>query len=179
MTDLETRLRRIEDRIEIEELLARYSNACDDRDMPALARCFAQDFEFDSVAGHSIGRDSAMAYYRERLGLYGVTLHVPHTLLLEVLDDDVANGVVASHAELELEGEMFMTAFRYHDHYVKEEGRWCFLSRRVEAFYAMPLRELSGQLDPLRLRWPNTEPRAAGLPEPLPTWDDFVRSKEA
>ena len=55
MSDLETRLRRLEDRAEIHELLARYANACDDRDMVALADCFSADFEFDSVAGHVVG----------------------------------------------------------------------------------------------------------------------------
>lgn len=179
MSNLETRLRRIEDRLAIEELLARYANACDDRDMPALARCFASDFEFDSVAGHSIGRDAAMEYYHERLGMYGVTFHIPHTLVLEDLEDDSARGIVTSHAEMELEHELFVTGFRYHDRYTREGEDWCFLSRQVQAFYAMPLRELGGRLDPLRLRWPGTEPRAATLPELLPTWADFRRSVDS
>lgn len=172
------RLRRLEDRVEIQELLARYANACDDRDMPALGRCFADDFEFDSVAGHSVGREAALAYYRERLGLYGVTFHVPHTLVLEELDEQTARGVVTSHAEMELQRELFVTGFRYHDRYVREDGRWCFRAREVRAFYAMPLRELSGPLDVLRLRWPHGRARAAPLPELLPTWGDFQRSLE-
>ena len=179
MNDVESRLRRLEDRAEIEELLARYANACDDRDMTALADCFASDFEFDSVAGHSVGRDAAMDYYHLRLGMYGVTFHVPHTLVLERDGDDAATGVVTSHAEMELEREMFVTGFRYHDRYVREDGRWRFRARRVQAFYAMPLRELTGRLDSLRLRWPKTRPRAAALPELLPTWDDFQRSLDA
>ena len=115
-------MRRIEDRVAIEELLARYGNACDDRDMAALADCFARDFEFDSVAGHSVGREAAMAYYGERLGSYGVTVHVPHTLVLEELEADSATRIVSSHAEMEIEQEMFVTAFRYRDQYVRDEG---------------------------------------------------------
>lgn len=178
MSDVEERLRRLEDRAEIEELLARYANACDDRDMPALADCFSVDFEFDAVAGHVIGRDAAMDYYHERLGMYGLTFHVPHTLVLEELGDDSARGIVTSHAEMEMEHELFVTAFRYHDHYVREDGRWRFRVRGVRAFYAMPLHELDGPLDSFRLRWPGTEPKAAALPEPLPTWDDFQRAVE-
>ena len=176
MSDAEERLQRLEDRVAIEELLARYANACDDRDMPALAACFATDFEFDSVAGHSVGREAAMAYYHERLAMYGVTFHVPHTLVLEELGDDSARGVVTSHAEMEIGHELFVTAFRYHDHYVREDGRWRFRLRGVRAFYAMPLHELHGRLDEHRLRWPGTEPAAAALPEPLPTWADFQRA---
>ena len=176
MSDLETRLRRLEDRAEIHELLARYANACDDRDMVALADCFSADFEFDSVAGHVVGRDAAMNYYHERLGMYGVTFHIPHTLVLEEVGADAARGLVTSHAEMEIEHELFVTAFRYHDHYVREGGRWRFRVRGVRAFYAMPLRELDGDLGAFRLRWPGTEPKAAGLPEPLPTWHDFQRA---
>lgn len=176
MSELEARLRRIEDRIAIEELLARYANACDDRDMPALTGCFAPGFEFDSVAGHSVGRDAAMHYYRERLGQYGMTFHVPHTLVLESLEDDVASGIVTSHAEMEIERELFVTGFRYHDRFVREDGAWYFFSRQVRAFYAMPLRELGGRLDSQRLRWPGTRPGASHLPELLPSWDDFQLS---
>ncbi|WP_104107758.1 nuclear transport factor 2 family protein [Nocardioides sp. 616] len=176
--ELLERVRRLEDRNAIEELLARYGNACDDRDMEALAGCFARDFEFDSVAGHSVGRDAAMAYYGERLGSYGVTLHIPHTLVLEELEEDTARGVVLSSAEMEIEHEMFVTGFRYHDRYVRDEGRWRFRSRQVQAFYAMPLRELAGRLDPLRVRWPGTEPKAAPLPELLPSWQEFRGPRE-
>lgn len=173
MSDLELRIKRIEDRLEIQELLARYAQACDERDMPALGQCFATDFEFDSVAGHAIGRDAAIAYYRERLGMYGVTMHIPHTLIVEWGDEGTAKGVVTSHAELELNGEMFITGFRYHDDYVHQEGRWRFRKREVVAFYAMPLRELAGPLPSERSRWPHAEPQAAPLPELLPTWADF------
>jgi hypothetical protein len=174
--DIAERLRRVEDRLAIEELLARYANACDDRDFQALAGCFAEAFEFDSVAGHSVGRDAALSYYAERLGSYGVTFHVPHTLVLEDLGEDSAYGIVTSHAEMEIEHEVFVTGFRYHDRYTRDAGTWRFLSRQVRAFYAMPLRELAGRLDPLRVRWPGTEPKAAPLPELLPSWEAFRRA---
>ncbi|GAA1181788.1 hypothetical protein GCM10009584_24930 [Ornithinimicrobium humiphilum] len=175
--DLATRLRRIEDRLEIEELLARYANACDDRDMAALGACFASDFEFDSVAGHAVGREAALDYYRGRLGLYGMTFHIPHTLVLQEHEQDTAAGLVTSHAEMELERELFVTGFRYSDRYVREQGRWCFRARHVQAFYAMPLGQLAQGLDEYRLRWPHAGPQRAPLPELLPSWDDFQRSR--
>src|SRR5687768_2424685 len=110
-------VRRIEDRIAINELLARYSNAIDDRDMDVFADCFTEDFEFESVAGHSRGRGAALEYYAERMGSCGFSFHVPHTLILDFLDGDTATGIVTAHAELQLEDRLFATAFRYHDTY--------------------------------------------------------------
>ena len=172
MSDLETRLRRLEDRAEIHELLARYANACDDRDMVALADCFSADFEFDSVAGHVVGRDAAMNYYHERLGMYGVTFHIPHTLVLKELGADTARGLVTSHAEMEIEHELFVTAFRYHDHYVREGGRWRFRVRGVRAFYAMPLHRAEGR------RPPGAAAHLARLPARAgPTVDPIARRR--
>ena len=51
MTDLERRVARLEAREQIRELVAEYSMAVDDRDIPTIARLFATD----AVFGHADG----------------------------------------------------------------------------------------------------------------------------
>lgn len=162
---IESRLRRLEDRQELSDLIARYGPAVDDRDGAAIAELFAEDSVFDTVAGVMRGRDQVVAYYLERLSQFGVSFHYPHTQTVEFDGDDRAHGLVTAHAEMASGNEAFWVALRYHDEYVREDGRWRFAVRRVQQLYALPLRELMQEMgSPHLLRWPGTAPAAAPLP---------------
>lgn len=172
--DLAARVSRLESRIELDELITRYSIAVDDRDLEALAELFTSDAWFDSVGGRTTGREALVSYYAGRLERYGPTYHVPHTQVVEFDGDERAHGVVLAHAELAIDGEAFAVAMRYYDEYAREDGRWRFRSRHLKSLYAMPLAELpSGMGDELRKRWPGTSPEPAEWPEPLPSFQAF------
>lgn len=170
------RLRRIEDRTEIDELVTRYAMACDDRDLDALAECFTGDGAFVSVGGRIEGRAALVEYYTERFGHYGPSYHVPHRLVLHDLDEDTARGVVLAHSELMLDGGLFVSAHRYRDRYRREDGRWRVVERACDFLYGAPLRDML-DLDHTRprRRWPGTEPVPAEIPESLATWKAFYQ----
>ena len=107
--------------------------------------------------------------------LFGPSFHIPHSQTVTFVDDDTATGVVTAHAELGMDDGSFWVALRYHDDYRREDGRWRFHRRVVHQLYAMPLRELVDDLAAAeRVRWPDTPPRVAALPEGLPTWAAWV-----
>lgn len=166
-TDLAARLRRLEDRWELSDLIARYGRAVDDRDPDAIRELFAAEAVFDTVAGVYRGREALVEFYLERLSGFGASFHVPHTQTVEFLSDDRAHGIVTAHAEMAAGDEAFWVALRYHDDYVREDGRWCFELRRVEQLYGMPLRELMTDMgSDERLRWPGMPRGTAPLPPP-------------
>lgn len=163
--DLEARIRRLEDRAEITELVNRYALAVDDRDWAAIAQMYARDSVFDSVMGRFEGRDAVVAYYRDRTEQFGATFHVPHNVSLSFGGSGRADGIVAAHAELAIDHQTVMIALRYLDAYVHEEGSWRFLERQVQQLYAMPLADLhTGLAETRRKRWPGTDPSPAELP---------------
>jgi hypothetical protein len=165
VSDLEQRLRAVEDRLAIGELVARYGHAVDDRDFETLGRLFASDAFVEHALGRSTGRAAVLDFYRERLGGFGPTYHYPHSLVVELLSADEASGVVAAHAELAIGGETVVAGFRYHDRYVREDGAWRFRERVIRFLYVVPLAELPRALgEELRKRWPGTEPAPADLP---------------
>jgi uncharacterized protein (TIGR02246 family) len=173
--DLLARVRRIEDRIEIGELVHRYAVAVDDRDMATLAACYTTDAVFDSVGGRTVGRDAITEYYAGRFRLMGPTRHLPVSTVIDFAGEDEATGQVLAHAELGMGGRTIFSALRYDDQYRREDGRWRFRERRIEQLYAMPLAELTtGLAESRRKRWPGTEPAEADIPEGLPTWQAFV-----
>ena len=164
MDELERRLRRVEDRWEIADLIADYALKVDDRDWAAIEDMYAEDSVFDSAAGRHEGRAAVTKYYAERTELFGVTYHIPHTHTVTFVSDDEATGVVAGHAELSYGGSGFIIAMRYHDLYVRERGRWRFKERDVRQLYAVPMADLpEAMTQELRKRWPGTEPAPADL----------------
>ena len=167
-------------RLEIQDLIVRYCIAVDDRDLEAVCDLFLPNATFSSVGKPSpTGREEIKEYYAARLERYGMTYHYPHGVTIESLTDESASGVVLAHAEISLDGELFVVAMRYYDRYARHEGRWVFAERRLQQFYALPHRDLnSGVAGDLRVRWPGAEPQQAVLPESLETWERFVEERQ-
>ncbi|WP_370324173.1 nuclear transport factor 2 family protein [Euzebya sp.] len=164
--DLAGQVRWLVDRAELQDLVAAYAMAVDDRDWDAVGEMYAEDSVFQGSLGPNRGRDAVVAYYRERTEQFGATYHYPHSQVVTFTGPDTASGTVAAHAELAIGDETVVIALRYADAYVREGGRWRFRERTVQQLYAMPLSELpSGLAQPDRKRWPGTDPAPADLPD--------------
>jgi len=170
-TDLETRIRRLEDRQALSDLVATYGRVVDDRDLDALRGLFTEDAVFESTVGPVTGRDEVVDHYIERMRMFDASFHIPHSQTVEFTSDDTASGIVTAHAELGMPDGSFWVALRYHDRYRRTDESWRFHERRVRQLYAMPLAELAdGLSEGMRKRWPNTPRAEAELPEALDTW---------
>ena len=169
MTDLEARLRRIEDRQEIQQLVLRYGFLVDDKRPAEVAALFTADARLATKRGAVKGdsRTVIERYFAERLALLGPTNHFTHGTIVDFVDDDTATGLVGSHAEIWVNGDPMLAALRYEDSYRRVDGRWLFAERIQGYMYYVDVREYAGLVDEkLRVR-------AAGL-EPQPAdWPDF------
>lgn len=161
------RLRRVEDRLELAELVSRYGVAVDDRDFSRLEAMYVEDSFFNGVTG----RKAIMDFYRERGASYGPTYHYPHSWHFDFESDDVATGVVNAHAELSYQGKTLWLGLRYLDRYVREDGRWKFKVRDTKFRYALPFEEMATAYgDSLRKRWPGLENQPVDIPDKVPTY---------
>ena len=177
--DLEQRIRRLEDRIEIGELISRYGLVMDDRDMASMPELFTADVIIRSRDGSmsATGRDAVVAMFRRRLSALGPSNHVTHDRIIsfDVAQPDVAHGIVLSHAELSLRGVTKVAAIRYRDTYRRDAGRWRFGEREIAFMYFVDAAEYVDALGPgvaLRNRVLG-EPRRADWPEDGATWKAF------
>jgi ketosteroid isomerase-like protein len=176
---LEARLRRLEDRVEIEELVARYGLVMDDRDVDAMPSLFTPDVAIRSADGvmNAVGIDAAVELFRGRFAVLGPSNHFTHDRIVtfDDADADRATGLVLSHAEMNRKGMPMITAMRYHDEYRRHAGRWKFASRLLTFFYYVPTAQY---LDALgaglakRMR-AYEDARAADWPEALETWKQY------
>ena len=136
--DIERRIRRLEDRAEIGELIARYGLVMDDRDIDGMPALFTPDIAIRSDDGvlDVTGVEGAVRMFCGRFAVLGPSNHVTHDRIITFDDDnpDRASGIVLSHAEMNRKGKAMVAAILYHDAYRRHEGRWKFAARRLSFF---------------------------------------------
>jgi hypothetical protein len=156
--DAETRIRFIEDRLEIQDLAVRYFIAIDDSDYAGLLAMYTEKARLGEIAG----RQEVVDLLRAIRSTYGRKIHTSQGHTVRFVDDDHATGIVLSQAELDIAGQTIHAAIRYYDDYEREEGAWRFANRAVKFAYAVPVSELDESLtDDLPVRWPGAEPAPA------------------
>ncbi len=172
----EARLRRLEDRAELTELIARYAVAVDDRDLAGISSLFTPDGAFRSKDGvmNAQGLDAVLEQFRDRFRALKVSYHFSHDHILSFgADPDAAAGLITAHAEVWRNGRALIGALRYEDTYRRHQGRWCFADRLLWFLYYLPVEEYAQGLgDPLRQR-AYGDRRPADFPESLPSWQQY------
>lgn len=157
--DLSARIRRIEDRLAIQDLAVRYCVAIDDGDYDGMVEMYTEK----ATLGETVGRQEVVDLLRSIRAGYGRTIHVPEAHTISFTDDDHATGLVLSHAELDIEHTTVHTFIRYYDDYERgEDGAWRFANRTLKFAYAVPFDQMPESLtgaDPVR--WPGTPPAPA------------------
>lgn len=173
---IESRLRRLEDRHEIAELIARYCLVMDNREVEAIATLFTHDvhvWSADGVMG-ARGREAAVQMFLGRFAVLGPSNHFTHDRIVEfdASDPDHARGMVLSHAEMQRKGQPMLAAIRYQDVYRREEGAWRFAERGLSFMYYVPTAEyldaFGAGLDRRMRAYDRAVP--ADWPEGLPSW---------
>ena len=170
--NLDSRLRRFEDRAEISELVFRYTLAVDGWDPDARLELFTTDarLEYDDRSINVEGRDAMRQWAQRPRGKDEITIHTTHGHLIEFVDDDHATGIVAGHSERCTSTGPLIAAMRYYDKYRREGDRWLFEERRTRYWYSMSPSDVNEFLcNPLRVRWGGT-PRRPRLPYDLESY---------
>lgn len=151
------RLRRLEDRADLAELVAFYGFVMDERDLVLVGELFCPDGQVRSPDGvfHASGLAQVQAAYEARYEVLGATNHVSHghVVRFDADDPDRARGLVSAHAEVVRHGVSKVVALRYEDVYHRHDGRWRFEDRVMSYLYYLPVAEYDDGLraaDPVR-----------------------------
>ncbi len=165
--DLELRIRRVEDRFAINDLVVKYATLLDDAQWDAVGELFTEDGVFGSPHSTTTGRAAVVENFKVKHAPFTWTWHDPHGVAVEFDDDDHARGTVIGYAELGNAEETVITSIRYLDDYRREDGRWRFARRTVLSVYGAALADaVAGGLGhPHRKRWPNRPSGTAELPD--------------
>jgi hypothetical protein len=152
--DLSARIRRIEDRLAIQDLAVRYCVAIDDGDYDGMVDMYTEK----ATLGETVGRQEVVDLLRTIRADYGRTIHIPEAHSISFTDDEHATGLVLSHAELDIQHTTVHTFIRYYDDYERgEDGAWRFANRTLKFAYAVPVDQLPESLTGVdTVRWPGT-----------------------
>ena len=167
MSDIESRIRRLEDRAELQDLVVKYFVASDDDDYETLASTFAVDGTFSAgIFPGGVGRDAVVECLRSGRAMMGPTVHTPNYALIEFHDDNRASGLVGAHLELSIGDQTVFAAVRYVDEYAKNNGRWEFKCREMRTVHAGPWDQVGTSLSTeLCVRWPGVSPMKSDFPK--------------
>lgn len=147
---METRLKLVEDKLAIKELVDRFSNLADLKDVQAQTLLFTEEAKVDTWVGGKLvssvsGRSAIGKAFGDFLDRFRTVYHLNGQLTLEV-DGERATGT--SYCQVTLIGEeerrSVMTAIgvRYRDSYVCRAGEW-LIDGRVSDFCWRERREFT------------------------------------
>lgn len=134
-SNLEARLRRLEDKEEINELFLAYRRALDEKDFVAYASLFAERGEFIAGEMHARGRAEIKALVEGMLGSLlttetGADLHVVANPAIELDGDSARARSTWIYILRDERGEPTLCKVgHYDDELVREGGRWLFARR--------------------------------------------------
>ena len=176
----EQRLWQLESRVAIDQLIARYGFAVDNRDVDALADCFTPDATVQSLDGvmNSQGRTAIIDMYRGRFAALGPTFHVTHDRIVEFDAADAlsATGLVAAHAEVVRNNATMLAAIRYQDRYRHDSGQWRVAERVLGFLYYTPAAQYVDTMKSTLRQRAYGDQRPADWPEALESWQRYQRS---
>ncbi len=126
-------LQEISDRIEIGDLIARYSSLVDGRRWDELDALFTPDAVLDYTATGAIrGRlPELKAFFAQMLPAFRVTQHLTGASTLEVLGDRATASTPCFNPMVVDERHVFFVGIWYDDELVRADGGWRF-ARRVQ-----------------------------------------------
>jgi ketosteroid isomerase-like protein len=132
----------ISDRLEIQELIARYSYALDSGDFDALDALFTPDAVLDYTATGAIrgSLDEMKKFVTEAFTMFDGTQHLTTQTLLRFSDDgNTAYGKSACHNPMVFGGEnkpkMMIVGLWYVDTFVRTHDGWRFKERVEQQLY--------------------------------------------
>ena len=177
---LEVRLRRVEDKFEIQDLAHLYGFVMDERDLAGLDRLFTEDAHLGSAVGvfNANGIEEIARTYQGRYDVLGATNHFVHSVITRFGDDlDLAHGLVSGHAEVVREGVTMVVALRYHDGYRRTDRGWRIADRVMGYMYYLPVTDYVETMKSDDRSLVYGEPRAADWPSVLHGHDlDWLRA---
>ena len=124
----------VDDRLEIQELVARYAFRCDTGRYGEIAELFAADGSWDeSVIGlpQCTGHDAINQVFAATGEALAYLIHLCSNHQITAFDGDTASATTHLHCEGVFGGTPFRILGYYADDYVKVDGRWLFQNRKL------------------------------------------------
>src|SRR5260221_14369666 len=132
--DLESRVRRLEDRALISETVTKYALAVDRRDWEMFAGCFTDpvhaDYSENGLPAADFARDELVAMVRDAVSGYTATQHLSPNHVIEFDDHDPDRAICTSymyaqhHLDANGSSEFLLLRGSYTNHMIRADDGW-------------------------------------------------------
>ncbi len=174
MSDLETRIDRLESLDAIRQLAAKYALTLDMRDIDMMVTLFPRDVR---VGKDASGRKALRTYMDGTLrSPFTGTSHHIGGHVIEFDDPDHAHGIVYSKNEHETpvdrgQDEWVIMQMMYADDYVRQDGQWFFERRLPLYWYATDL--IKPPVGDNKMRWPGQDQTEGNFHKLFPSFAEY------
>lgn len=135
-------LQEISDRIEIQELLVRYSHAVDTQDWDLYRKVFTPDafIDYTAMGGTKGNLEETVAFLQSAMPMFKSFQHMIANTVLEFVDADHVNGRTICHNPMVIglpdgKEHVFYCGLWYRDQIVRTADGWKITSRIEERSY--------------------------------------------
>ena len=135
------------DELALRELVARYADAVNRRDVEAWTATWSRDGVWHLFGRDVEGRDAVVAMWQGAMGMFDFVLQLIHSGTVDVQGDAATGRWYLSEVAHTTKGERLLTVGVYHDRMTREADGWCFAHRRFDVLYQGPP-DLSGTVTP-------------------------------
>ncbi len=138
---VEERLQRIEDRDQIQELIARYAHGLDLPDRDVFTSVWAPDavYRVDDPFGETVGVEAIGAAWDTFQQLFPYMYHHTMNVVIDGPNGDEASAVsFAFITGSDAEGVAWTSSCTYHDRFARIDGEWRFTERYDQVNYMVP-----------------------------------------
>lgn len=130
-------MQEMSDRLEIQDLIARYAHAIDDRDYDALDRVFTPDatIDYTDLGGSKGSFQETKVFLAEAMPRFPAFQHASSTTRLDITGDTAkARTILFNPMVMDHEGEqrVFFIGLWYCDDLVRTDEGWRISNRREE-----------------------------------------------
>ena len=128
----------IEDQLALKRLVDTFSNLADVKDVDSQVLLFTEDAEVISRSNGQVftskGREEIGKAFAGYLALFDVVYHLNGQQVVDI-DGDTATGISYCFVTLIGQGKKNQSGVRYHDTYVKQDGRWLIKKRESDFMF--------------------------------------------
>ena len=128
----------VEDQLALKHLVDTFSNLADTKDVKSQMNLFIDDAEVISKSGGktftSKGKKEIEKAFADYLALFDIVYHLNGQQTVEIKGDH-ATGISYCFVTLIGNGKKNQSGVRYHDTYVKKNGKWLIKKRESDFMY--------------------------------------------
>ncbi len=125
----------VADELALRELMSRYVDAVQRRDVEAWAATWDANGSWNLVGTEVSGKTAVVALWQQMMAGFEFALMLPSSCLFHIDGDHASGQWYLQEYTRDLDGNASSIVSRYLDTYTKRDGQWLYLSRQCELIY--------------------------------------------